>query len=82
MAKINLLLHTRGGATKLQTFSGIRRAQCRMIGISCLKRVADVAAGDDEVVSPILEAVREYTTVGEICDTLKEVWGAYKDVTR
>ncbi len=48
----------------------------------CLKRVADVAAGDDEVVSPILEAVREYATVGEICGTLKEVWGEYKDVTR
>ena len=47
----------------------------------CLKKIAEVAAGNDEVVSPIVEAVREYATVGEICDTLKEVWGEYKEVT-
>ncbi len=46
----------------------------------CLKRLEDAAVGDDEVVSAVLEAVREYATVGEICETLKGVWGEYKEI--
>jgi methylmalonyl-CoA mutase N-terminal domain/subunit len=30
---------------------------------------------------PILEAVREYATVGEICNALREVYGEYKPLT-
>ena len=29
---------------------------------------------------PILEAVRAYATVGEMCDALREVWGEYEEV--
>ena len=29
---------------------------------------------------PILDAVRAYATVGEMCDTLRDVWGEYEEV--
>ena len=29
---------------------------------------------------PILDAVRAYATVGEMCDALRDVWGEYEEV--
>jgi methylmalonyl-CoA mutase N-terminal domain/subunit len=37
------------------------------------------ARGTDNVVPPILEAVKVYATLGEISDTLREVFGEYKE---
>jgi len=37
------------------------------------------AQGTDNVVPPILEAVKAYATLGEISDTLREVFGEYKE---
>ncbi|MFC1977685.1 methylmalonyl-CoA mutase [Chloroflexota bacterium] len=44
-----------------------------------LKRLKDVA-GDEKVnlIPPILEAVKTYATVGEICDVLRSVFGEYQ----
>jgi methylmalonyl-CoA mutase N-terminal domain/subunit len=41
------------------------------------------AAGDEKenLVPPILAAVKEYATVGEICGVLREVYGEYKPLT-
>jgi methylmalonyl-CoA mutase N-terminal domain/subunit len=37
------------------------------------------AAGSDENVMPlIVTAVREYATIGEICDVFRNVFGEYK----
>ncbi|PJE93913.1 methylmalonyl-CoA mutase, partial [Streptomyces carminius] len=35
------------------------------------------AEGSDNVLYPMREALRERATVGEVCNTLREVWGAY-----
>ncbi len=46
---------------------------------ACLKRVREAARDDSaNVVPPILDAVRAYATVGEICHVLREVWGEQK----
>jgi methylmalonyl-CoA mutase N-terminal domain/subunit len=44
--------------------------------LSGLKKAAQ---GTDNVVPPILEAVKVYATLGEISDTLREVFGEYKE---
>jgi methylmalonyl-CoA mutase N-terminal domain/subunit len=44
----------------------------------CLSDVRSAAAGGTNTVPPILEAVRAYATVGEICDVLRQVWGEYR----
>jgi methylmalonyl-CoA mutase N-terminal domain/subunit len=38
------------------------------------------ARGRDNTMYPLLECVRAYATVGEMCDALREVWGEYEEV--
>ncbi len=40
----------------------------------------DAARGTDNVLPPMREALRARATVGEVCTTLREVWGAYVPV--
>ena len=37
-----------------------------------------MAKGDGNLMIPILDAVRAYATLGEICDVLREVFGEYR----
>jgi methylmalonyl-CoA mutase N-terminal domain/subunit len=43
-----------------------------------LDYVREVAKGDGNLVPPVLEAVRAYATIGEICGILREVFGEYQ----
>jgi methylmalonyl-CoA mutase N-terminal domain/subunit len=36
------------------------------------------AKGEDNVMPYIIDAVESYATLGEICDTLRDVFGEYK----
>ena len=45
-----------------------------------LGRLRETAAGSGNTMEPILDAVRAYATVGEMCDALREVWGEYEEV--
>ncbi len=46
------------------------------------QRAADdlkrAAAGSENLLIPLREALRAYATVGEVCDVLREVWGTYQ----
>ena len=42
-------------------------------------RCADRRAGTGNTMSPLLDCVRAYATVGEMCDALREVWGEYEE---
>ena len=50
----------------------------------CVQRALDAmrsaAESTDNLMYPILDAVRAYATVGEMCDALREVWGEYEEV--
>ncbi|TDA67713.1 MAG: methylmalonyl-CoA mutase [Clostridia bacterium] len=43
-----------------------------------LQRLREAAVGTDPLMPVILEAVRAYATLGEICGVLREVFGEYK----
>jgi methylmalonyl-CoA mutase N-terminal domain/subunit len=43
-----------------------------------LEYVRETAKGDGNLVPPVLEAVRAYATIGEICGVLREVFGEYQ----
>jgi methylmalonyl-CoA mutase N-terminal domain/subunit len=45
----------------------------------CLKALRKGAEGNANLVPLILSAVQVYATVGEISDTLRDVWGEYKE---
>jgi len=38
------------------------------------------AAGDENTVPLLIDAVRSYATIGEMCDALRQVWGEYEEV--
>ena len=42
-----------------------------------LAELKSKASGSDDLMSPILDAVRAYATVGEICDALRTEFGSY-----
>ncbi len=44
-----------------------------------LAALREAAEGNGNVVPPILDAVRSYATVGEISDTLRDVFGEYRE---
>jgi methylmalonyl-CoA mutase N-terminal domain/subunit len=45
-----------------------------------LESLRHTAAGTGNTMEPLLECVRAYATVGEMCDALREVWGEYEEV--
>lgn len=44
-----------------------------------LDEVRRVAKGESNLMVPILIAINEYATIGEICDVLREVFGEYRE---
>jgi methylmalonyl-CoA mutase N-terminal domain/subunit len=45
-----------------------------------LDRLRDTARGAGNTMPAILDCVRAYATVGEMCDALRQVWGEYEEV--
>jgi methylmalonyl-CoA mutase N-terminal domain/subunit len=43
-----------------------------------LQAVRSAASGSDQLMPPIIDAVRARASLGEISDTLREVWGTYR----
>ena len=46
---------------------------------AALRELAAAARGTANLLPPILEAVRAYATVGEICDALRDVFGVHQE---
>ena len=45
-----------------------------------LDRLRETARTAGNLMPPILDAVRAYATIGEMCDRLREVWGEWEEV--
>jgi methylmalonyl-CoA mutase, N-terminal domain len=44
-----------------------------------LEELQRAASGTDNTMPPLLNAVRAYATIGEMCDALRAVWGEYAE---
>jgi methylmalonyl-CoA mutase N-terminal domain/subunit len=44
-----------------------------------LDELRATARGTGNLMDPLLEAVRAYATIGEMCDALRDVWGEYEE---
>ena len=44
-----------------------------------LSELKEAAQSDQNLMPLLIDCVKEYTTLGEICDTLKEIFGAYQE---
>ena len=62
---------------KLKKMKSQRDRRLVAEALSVLKKAAE---GKDNLMGPILRAVKTYATLGEICDTLRQVFGEYRQV--
>ncbi len=46
---------------------------------AALAKIESAARGSANLMPPVLEAVKAYATLGEICDVFRNVWGAYRE---
>ncbi len=45
----------------------------------CLEKVGEACAGTQNLMEPLIEAVKAYATLQEICDVFRAVFGEYRD---
>ena len=57
----------------------LRKRRDNRAAKKALKELKRAARSDKNVMPFLVEAVREYATLGEMCDTLKEVFGTYQE---
>ena len=60
---------------QLETLKKTRDNQKVKTSLAELRKVAEK---EENLMPPILKAVKAYATLGEICDALREVYGEYK----
>jgi methylmalonyl-CoA mutase, N-terminal domain len=61
---------------RVQALRGRRDSAAAEAALAELKRTA---AGEANLMPPIVEAARAYVTMGEMCDALREVWGVWRE---
>ena len=70
-------------AVRLSQIEKLKRLKARRdqgLVAEALSELKRAAEGKDNLMVPILRAVKTYATLGEICDTLREVFGEYRQV--
>jgi len=66
---------------QVKSLEALRRERDNRAVLAALGRLRDVALGEENLLPPILLAVKAYATAGEICGVLREVFGEYKAPT-
>jgi methylmalonyl-CoA mutase N-terminal domain/subunit len=69
-----------GEAKHLARLNRVRRERDNERVQQTLVALRMAAEGNENLMYPILDAVRAYATVGEICDVMREVFGIYREV--
>jgi methylmalonyl-CoA mutase N-terminal domain/subunit len=65
---------------QLARLEEIRTRRDNAKGAQTLAVLRETARGTGNTMYPLLDCVRAYATVGEMCDALREVWGEYEEV--
>jgi methylmalonyl-CoA mutase N-terminal domain/subunit len=70
-------------ARQIEELRELKRNRNNSLVVKALKDLRDVAgrppSSENNLVPPIIEAVRAYATTGEICGALREVFGEYQE---
>src|SRR6266446_173098 len=64
---------------QIQRLNGVRRSRSQRDVQDKLRAIEDAARGDRNLMGPVLEAVKAYATLGEVCDVFRKVWGAFRE---
>jgi methylmalonyl-CoA mutase N-terminal domain/subunit len=66
--------------TQLGRLRELKRTRDNAEVARTLAVLAETARGAGNTMYPLLDCVRAYATVGEMCDALRQVWGEYEEV--
>ena len=66
------------GESQKERLSDLKARRDGLAVANALEAVEKAAKGDDNLVPPIVQAVKVYATIGEICDVLRGVFGMYR----
>jgi methylmalonyl-CoA mutase N-terminal domain/subunit len=64
-------------ARQVERLKQLKKERNQKTVSEALEHVREVAKGEGNTVPPILEAIRAYATIGEICGVLRELFGEY-----
>jgi methylmalonyl-CoA mutase N-terminal domain/subunit len=74
-----LTIDERASRRQQAKLDGLRRDRDSGAVEAALRNLRRAAAGSDNLMPPILDAVRAYATLGEICDVLRGELGVYSE---
>src|SRR5579859_923124 len=64
---------------QIERLKAVKRSRSQRDVADKLKAVEDACRGSANLMPPVLDAVRAYATLGEVCDVFRKVWGAYRE---
>lgn len=64
---------------QIERLKEVKRTRDNKKVMDALRRLKKAAQGRENLMPYILDAVKTYASIGEICDCLREVFGEYKD---
>jgi methylmalonyl-CoA mutase, N-terminal domain len=74
-----LYIDEAAGEHQLERLAAVRGRREQAAVERSLDAIRRAAAGPDNLMPPLLTAVRAYATLGEMCDALREVWGEWEE---
>jgi methylmalonyl-CoA mutase N-terminal domain/subunit len=75
-----LYIDETAGDTQLSALAKVRATRDERQVRRSLDQLKAGAAGDVNTMPLLIDAVRAYATVGEMCDALRDVWGEYEEI--
>ena len=74
-----LYIDEAAAAGQCDRLAALRAARDGAAVSRALDRLRQSALGPDNLMPPLLDAVRAHATLGEMCDALRDVWGEYEE---
>jgi methylmalonyl-CoA mutase, N-terminal domain len=74
-----LYIDERAAETQAARLEQVRRRRDEAAVRRALDRLREAARGTDNTMPHLVDCARAYATVGEMCDSLREVWGEYEE---
>jgi methylmalonyl-CoA mutase N-terminal domain/subunit len=75
-----LYIDEKAAGTQEARLAHVRRTRDQGKVDGALRALREAAQGTANTMYPLLDCVRAYATVGEMCDALRAVWGEYEEV--
>ncbi len=64
---------------QIERLNSVKRSRSQRDVQDKLRAVEDACRGDKNLMYPVLDAVKAYCTLGEVCDVFRKVWGSFRE---